>query len=221
MGHKYLCRASDTVKDQSYFLCDLPFSVVQKLLFPLGKLNKQEVRNMASKANMEAAEEPESMDICFSVPNEILNKNERGSIIGINGEIIGEHKGITNYTIGQRKGLGIAAKEPLYVLSIDAARNLIIAGTQKEAFKKNVHAVNTNNLTDKTLDSFINKKLFGKTRSRGEPSPCKIIDISQESFSVEFEAPQFAPTPGQRLVCYDESGAMLLSGVISFNRLHI
>jgi len=215
MGHKYLCRASDTGKDQSYFLCDLESGVVQKLLFPLGKMNKREVRDIAKKANIDAAKGIESMDKCFSVPNEILNVNERGNIFGTNGEIIGEHKGITNYTIGQRKLLGIAAKEPLYVLSIDAAKNSIIAGTQKEAFKKNVCAVNTNNLTNKTLDYFININLFGKTRSRGEPAPCKIINISHEDFSVEFEEPQFAPTPGQRLACYNESGAILLSGVIS------
>ena len=214
-SHKYICRAKDTGKDQSYFLCDLPSSIVQKLLFPLGKMNKHEVRKIAKEANIAAVEEPESMDACFSVPNEILNVNERGNITGTNGEIIGEHKGIMNYTIGQRKGLGIAAKEPLYVLSIDAARNTIIAGNHKEAFKKNVYAVNTNNLTDKSLHNFINRRLYGKTRSRGEPAPCIIIDINQENFSVRFEEPQFAPTPGQRLVCYNENGSLLLSGVIS------
>ena len=215
IGHKYLCRASDIGKDQSYFLCDLPSGVVQKLIFPLGTMNKREVKEMARKANIEAVENPESMDSCFSVPSEVYIENARGNIIGTDGKIIGEHKGIANYTIGQRHGLGIAAKEPLYVLSIDAAGNSIVAGTQTEAFKRNVHAINTNNLSDKTLDSFINKRFFGKTRSRGEPSPCKIIDTSQDNFSVEFEAPHFAPTPGQRLVCYDENGAMLLSGVIS------
>ena len=214
-SHKYICRAIDAGKDQSYFLCDLPSAVVQKLLFPLGKMNKREVRRIAKEANIAAVEEPESMDVCFSVPDEIYNANGRGNITGTNGKIIGEHKGIVNYTIGQRKGLGIAAKEPLYVISIDAARNSIIAGTHKEAFRKDVYAVNTNNLTNKALHSFINKKLYGKTRSRGEPAPCIIIDINHENFLVRFEEPQFAPAPGQRLVCYNENGAMLLSGVIS------
>ena len=214
-GHKYICRASDANKDQSYFLCDLPSDVVQKLLFPLSRYNKQMVREIAKRANIETAEEPESMDACFQVPNEDLNLNKRGLILGTNGIILGEHQGIANYTIGQRKGLRIAALEPLYVLNIDAIKNTIIAGTQGEAYKKNVYAVNTNNLTDKTLQNLTNVKLFGKTRSRGEPSPCRIINISPDNFSVEFEEPQFAPTPGQRLVCYNEWGAMFLSGVIA------
>jgi len=213
--HKYLCRASDSEKDQSYFLCDLSAGVVQKLLFPLSRMNKSEVIDIAIKANLEAVKRPESMDTCFSIPSDTLNIKKRGSIVGTNGKILGEHNGIANYTIGQRKGLGIAAKEPLYVLSINVPKNLITVGTKNEAFKAKVHATNTNNLTNKTLDYMINKKLFGKTRSRGEPSPCKVIEINNENFSVEFEEPQFAPTPGQRLVCYNENGAILLSGVIS------
>jgi len=213
--HKYLCRASDTTKDQSYFLCDLPVGVVQKLLFPLSRMNKSEVRELAIKSNLEAAERPESMDTCFNIHDETFSIMKRGSIVGTNGKILGEHNGITNYTIGQRKGLGIAAKEPLYVLSVNVSKNTVTVGTKTEALKDNVHATNTNNLTNRTLDYMLDKKLIGKTRSRGEPSPCKIIEISDESFSVRFEEPQFAPTPGQRLVCYNENGAILLSGVIS------
>ena len=215
MDHKYICRASDLNKDQSYFLCDLPSDVVQKLVFPLGKMNKQMVREIARKAKIETAEKPESMDVCFCVPDDEIYANKRGAIVGTNGIVLGEHKGIANYTTGQRKGLRIAAKEPLYVLSIDAIKNIVVAGTKEEAYKKNVYAVNTNNLTNKTLEHLINVKLFGKTRSRGEPSPCKITNISPKDFSVEFDEPQFAPTPGQRLVCYNECGALLLSGVIS------
>jgi len=215
MGYKYICRASDKSKDQSYFLCDLPSGVVQKLLFPLGKMNKQMVREIARQANIATAGKPESMDKCFCVPDEIMNMNKRGAILGTNGEVLGEHKGIANYTIGQRKGLRIAAKEPLYVLNIDAVNNTIIVGAKDEAYKKNVYAVNTNNLTNVAPENLTNKKLFGKTRSRGEPSPCKIINIAPDNFSVEFEEPQLAPTPGQRLVCYNECGALLLSGVIS------
>jgi tRNA-specific 2-thiouridylase len=214
MDYKYICRASDTAKDQSYFLCDLPFGIVQKLLFPIGKMKKHEVREIAREAKLESAEKLESMDTCFCVPDEFFNMCKRGNIIETNGKTIGEHKGITNYTIGQRKGLGIAAKEALYVLNIDTVKNTIIVGTKNEAFRKNVKAIKINNLTNKALDDMINKKLFGKTRSRGEPSPCKIIEISHESFTVEFEEPQFAPTPGQRLVCYNEIGAIMLSGVI-------
>jgi tRNA-specific 2-thiouridylase len=215
MDHKYICRASDVKKDQSYFLCDLPSDVVQRILFPLGKMNKQMVRDIARQANLETAEKPESMDTCFCVPNENINSNKKGIIFGTNGKVMGEHKGTANYTIGQRKGLRIAAKKPLYVLHIDAINNIIIVGDEDEAYKKDVYAVNTNNLTDKTLEHLANKKLFGKTRSRGEPSPCRIININPDNFLAEFDEPQFAPTPGQRLVCYNEYGALLLSGVIA------
>lgn len=214
-GHKYICRASDTVKDQSYFLCDLSSHVVQKLLFPLGKMNKREIRSIAKEANLETVGKPESMDTCFNITNEIPCTNGHGNIIGTNGIVIGRHKGITNYTIGQRKGLGIAAKEPLYVLDVDATKNSIIVGTKSEAFKSNVHTANTNNMTNKPPEHMLNKVLYGKTRSRGEPSSCRVTEISNENFSVEFQEPQFAPTPGQRLVCYNEHGLMLLSGIIS------
>jgi len=215
MNHKYICRASDLSKDQSYFLCDLSSNVVQKLIFPLGKISKHEVRKIARSANIESAENPESMDTCFVIPNEVFNMNKQGNIKGFDGIVLGKHKGVGNYTVGQRKGLGIAAKEPLYVLGIDAANNSIIVGTNGEAYKKNVHADKTNNFTDKPSNHMINKILFGKTRSRGEPSACRVTEIDDQGFSVEFVEPQFAPTPGQRLVCYDECGAILLGGVIT------
>lgn len=200
----YLARAAYLEKDQSYFLCDVPREILKKLHFPLGELTKAEVREIARKEGLSVADKPESMDACFELPQ----NNNLGDIVDLNGKILGRHKGISNYTIGQRKGLGIAYSEPLFVLRTEEHR--IVVGTREHAFTLEVSAEKPNIMAP----DLINERLFAKTRSRGEPAACEILSIDENKLSLRFSEPTFAPTPGQRLVCYNGSGILVVSGSI-------
>jgi tRNA-specific 2-thiouridylase len=129
------------------------------------------------------------------------------------GKKIGAHQGIAHYTIGQRRGLGIAGGIPLYVGRIDARANTIALGTREEVSTRLVRANPRNALLPEKL--VCGAKLLGKIRSYGEPRPCRLLDLTSDGLTVEFEQPQFAPCPGQRLVLYDEEENVVAGGVIT------
>lgn len=209
----YLVRGANEAKDQSYFLCDLPQERLCRLYFPLEEYSKDRVREVAREAGMAVADRSDSMEICFVAGEDYrdrLPSGTPGDIVDKEGTVLGRHTGIGNYTIGQRKGMGIAAPRPLYVLKIDAVRNEIVVGDQEEAFVREVFARRPNVLAPDKTDA----PLFGKTRSRSVLSPCRILRLDEEALSVAFKAPQFAPAAGQRLVLYDGNGVLVVSGVI-------
>jgi tRNA-specific 2-thiouridylase len=214
----YLRRARDKDKDQSYFLYGIPRHRLPNLILPLGNLTKQEVRTMAAELRLSVAEKAESMELCFAGEQDYRlaleddAANRPGDMIDMQGRKIGVHKGIANYTLGQRRGLGFAGGKPLYVGRIDAVANTVALGTREEVSTRIVRAANRNTLVPESL--IPDARLFGKIRSYGDPRPCRLIDLTPDRMTVEFDEPQFAPCPGQRLVLYDEQEDVVAGGVI-------
>lgn len=208
-------------KDQSYFLCQIDKDVLPYVLFPLNKFNsKDEIRSLAKQYNLPVSEKKDSQEICF-IPNDNYKlfleknniKNKPGNIISKNGTILGKHNGLYKYTIGQRKGLNIAYKEPLYVLELDTKNNNVIVGTNNDLLKKELTATNINYLTDK--DTFFNTKLYAKIRSRGsleEIEQCQLDN--QNNLIITFSKCLRAITPGQYIVFYNDKNECLGSGCI-------
>ena len=156
------------------------------------------------------------MELCFAAEGDYRAAlglpPENGPVLDVSGNVIGEHKGIVNYTIGQRKGVRIAAHKPMYVISIDAPNNSITIGERKNALKSDVVAENVNILIPEIIMS--TSELFGKIRSQGEPTSCVLVQSDDSTIAVRFNEPQFAPTPGQRLVLYDSLDRVVAGGVI-------
>ncbi len=163
------------------------------------------------------AEKKESMEICFAGEGDyrrlIENRSSRpGLIVDERGAPLGTHGGISNFTVGQRKGLGIASRKGLYVLRIDGEKDLVVVGPRERAFRRMVRAEDTNVLLPDLLVP--GAALFGKTRSRGEPQPLTVLECEGGELIVRFAEPHFAPAPGQRLVVYDKDGRVTGGGVI-------
>ena len=220
-GQPALARGADLEKDQSYFLYGIQKERLARLLMPLGELCKESVRAIAEEAGLEAAGKKDSMEICFASAGgyrQLLESCPRapGQIVDETGKVLGRHGGVRNFTVGQRKGLGIASRNGLHVLHMDGENNRIVVGPRERVFSRFVEAGDINNLLPDMLAE--GADLFGKTRSRGEPSPLKIVSFQDGILKVRFEEPQFAPAPGQCLVIYGESGLVAGGGVI--RRLH-
>jgi tRNA-uridine 2-sulfurtransferase len=216
-----LLRARDDSKDQSYFLWGLSQEQLSRSDFPLGELTKEEVRALARRANLPVAEKPESMELCFvptgsyvqfiqaySQERGISLQNGDGEIVNENGDVIGRHNGVHNFTVGQRKGLGFAAGKPLYVLSIDPERNLVVVG-EDEVLRKTLCEVEGVNWIscEKPCAPL---RAFAKIRHKHEPAPAIIEPLDARSARLTFDTPQRAITPGQAAVFYD--GGIVLGG---------
>ncbi len=203
-----LFKGIDESKDQSYFLFSIPKEKLSKILFPVGDLKKEEVRKIAEEIGLHVSKKSESQDICFIegsykefVKNYISGLNSSGYIKDLSGNILGEHKGIFNYTIGQRRGFGIYSKEPLYVVGINARENSIIIGTNKDLMKRKLRASKANFLVP--LEKVDGKIFEVKIRYRNKGERGKVKIISENSFEVEFLKEVRAITPGQAAVIYD------------------
>jgi len=220
-GAAYLGKAKDKAKDQSYFLYGINTENLARIIFPMGELTKKEVRSIAAGINLTVAEKPESMELCFAAEGnyrDALASNQasqHGDIIDMQGNRIGTHKGIANYTLGQRQGIGYAGGIPLYVGRIDPAKNTIALGTREQASFRTVRMSQVNILIPEEFTT--GRRLFGKIRSYGEPAPCMVSDIVQNHATVEFDTPQFAPTPGQKLVLYNCDDNIVAGGTISLD----
>ncbi len=218
-GKKLLGRARDKAKDQSYFLYGITAEKLQRFVLPLGELTKDEVRSTAVQLNLSVADKAESMELCFAGEGDYrlalddAQTNREGDITDMEGNIIGTHKGISNYTLGQRQGIGYAGGKPLYVGKIDAAANTIALGTRDQVSTHTVRANRINVLIPEEFEP--GGKFFGKIRSYGDPQPCKLVDGGQTEMTVEFERSQFAPCPGQRLVLYNNNDNIVVGGIIS------
>ncbi len=217
-GRACLGRAADKTKDQSYFLYGIDSARLARLVLPLGDLTKDQVRSVARQLSLPVADKAESMELCFAGEGDYraaligpeVDKN--GDITDMQGNIIGTHKGIANYTLGQRRGIGFAGGKPLYVGRIDAGANTIALGTREETSFRTVRANRINTLIPEEL--VVGNGAFGKIRSYGDPAPCQITDIGGDEITVEFKEPQFAPCPGQRLVLYDGHDGVIGGGTI-------
>ena len=217
-GHANMYRAKDRNRDQSYFLFSTSQEQLDYLRFPLGEIDKSETRTIAQKLKLNVANKPDSQDICF-VPNgdygSVINKFrpesfKSGKILDLSGKVIGKHEGIINYTIGQRKGIKISNKDPLYVVNIDAKNNTIIVGEKRFLEIKEIQLRNLNLLgNQKDFKDVIDIKV----RSTGKLLKAK-INISSSAAKVKILDSETGISPGQACVFYskDNIGDKLLGG---------
>ncbi len=205
-----LKRGVNPKKDQSYFLYKLRQEQLANILMPLGKCTKEETREIARRNNFEVAEKPDSQDFYSGDYNDLLQvKNKKGNIILKDGTILGEHQGFWNYTIGQRKGLGVAYKAPLYVIDLKKETNEVVVGEADETFNKSLDAIELNWVSIPNLTSEM--KVTAKVRSAQIPVEA-VISPTENGVHVEFVDMQKALTKGQSVVFYD--GEILLGGGI-------
>ena len=217
-GHASMYRAKDINRDQSYFLFSTTQEQLNFLRFPLGEIDKLETRSIAKKLNLNVADKPDSQDICF-VPNgdysSVIKKFrpesfKTGKIIDIQGNQIGEHDGIINYTIGQRKGIKISSSKPLYVVNINAKDNTVIVGNKENLEIKEILLREINMLaSEKEFDEIVNVKV----RSTGKLLKAKIQFIDNYA-KVEILDKETGISPGQACVFYskDDFGDKVLGG---------
>lgn len=214
-----LKRANNKAKDQSYFLYGIKKDLLKHIIFPLSDYDsKEEVREIAKRAGLSVNNKKDSQEVCF-VPNDDYKtflyanssiKDTVGDICLEDGTILGKHTGITNYTIGQRKGLNISYKEPLYVIDIDHIKNKVIVGPNTKLFHNKLIATDVNFLTDD-----IEKEIYAKIRSRGNLEEAIIEVLANNQAQVTFKNPQRAITKGQSVVFYNKSDICLGGGIIS------
>ncbi|MCM8766574.1 MAG: tRNA 2-thiouridine(34) synthase MnmA [Candidatus Omnitrophica bacterium] len=198
-----LKRGIDEEKDQTYFLFLLTQEQLSKIIFPLGNYTKKQVRELARKYNLHLSDKEESQDfICGDRSFFFRDREKEGFIVDKYGNILGRHKGIVYYTIGQRKGLGIAKGERLYVIGIDKEENKIIVGEEKDLYKKHLIAENLNYISIEKLVS--EKEVEAKIRYKHTPAKCIIKPLDEKRVEVVFEREQRAPTPGQAVVFYEK-----------------
>ena len=217
-GRRCLARATDRERDQSYFLYGIDAERLGRLVFPLGELSKHEVRRTAAEEGLEVAEKLDSMELCFAGEGDYRAAlgevgAEKGRILDVEGKELGEHEGICNYTIGQRRGLGVAGGKPLYVTRISAADNSVTLGTWEQACRRDVRMEEVNVLWPEKLQA--GARLWGQIRSPGKASPCVVKELG-EAVAVEFDEPQFGPCSGQRLVLYEEDEVVVAGGTINY-----
>jgi len=208
-GRVALRRASADVKDQSYFLCMLTQEQLRRVMFPLGELSKPQVREIARKAGFSNHDRRESQDFVAGGYRSVVSAPEKeGPITDPDGNVIGTHKGVWGYTIGQRKGLGVGGGDPLYVTEIHAATNTVVAGPEQKLYRGDltVHDANWSAIDPPSAPV----RLDVKIRYRNPPAPATVTALPDGSVSVVFDEPQRAITRGQWAVFYQED--VLLGG---------
>jgi tRNA-uridine 2-sulfurtransferase len=220
-GRWLLKRPSDRSKDQTYFLFGLTQEQLSRTLFPLGEMTKPQVRELARRYGLALAEKPDSQEICF-VPGGDYKRfidayladqgeslpDTAGELVTTNGEVIGEHGGIHNFTVGQRKGLGVATGSPLYVIQISGADKQVIVGGEEHLYSRTLRARRVNLISVDALHEPM--RVFVKIRHRHEPAAAVIENTGPDEILVTFDQPQRAITPGQAAVFYD--GDVVIGG---------
>lgn len=204
-----LKKGLDRQKDQSYFLYTLTQSRLRRILMPVGSFTKKHVREKAAELGLAVAGRPESQEICFVPDNDyarflrlrIPQAFKPGSVVDCEGKTIGRHLGIPGFTIGQRRGMGIAAPRPLYVLAIDAEKNSVVAGTDEALYRKELEASRVNFIAGRPLEAPLRVK--AKIRYKHREASAVVIPAAKGRVRVLFDAPQRAVAPGQAVVFYD------------------
>tara|TARA_Y100000590_G_C15722589_1_gene1014013 strand:- start:132 stop:1268 length:1137 start_codon:yes stop_codon:yes gene_type:complete len=218
-GVSEMYRAKDHERDQSYFLFNTKRDQLNFLRFPLGKFTKKETREIAKKLNLSVADKPDSQDICF-VPNgdyaSVIQRFKpqsfkKGNILDLSNNIVGTHNGIINFTIGQRKGIGVAHKEALYVVKIDPNKNEIVVGPRSALAVDKIKLRDLNQLCD-NIENF-NSNLFVKVRSTGQLLKAE-VKVKGTNAEVELENKEMGISPGQACVFYfkNQIGDKMLGG---------
>ncbi len=209
-GDRYLLKkATDTNKDQSYFLWSIKKELLPHILFPLGGFTKPEIRAIAEKNGFSNAHRSDSQDICFIPDGEYIPFIKRhssceypcGNFIDVDGRVIGQHSGIINYTIGQRKGLGVAFGVPMFVGNKNANDNTVTLCTDEQLYRDTLIASSVNLLVD--CDLTTPTRLQTKIRYRHTPATATVTRTDEDKLTVKFDVPQRAIAPGQSLVLYD------------------
>lgn len=219
-----LMRGIDRGKDQSYALYPLTQDELSRTLLPLGGLTKEEVREIARKANLKTAEKPESQEICFVSTSyrEFLAERgiepEPGPIVDTTGRTVGRHIGLPFYTVGQRRGLGIAAGEPLYVVDLDVRSNTVVVGKRSEAYSRGCLVENLNLIAEPVLNEPVHGTCMVRYRGAEVEAVLEPVEDPAEPCSarIRFESPLFAVTPGQAAVLYQ--GDLVYGGGIIVSR---
>jgi tRNA-specific 2-thiouridylase len=217
-GRTLLRRATDRSKDQSYFLFDLSEEQRRAIEFPLGRLRKSEVRELAREIGLAAAERPESMDLCFVREGEsyrdfldrvgLTPQASPGELVDTEGAVIGSHEGVANFTVGQRRGIGISADRRLYVVSVDPESNRVVVGDGGSLLRDRCSLRRTRWIPFERPESPL--RAMVRIRSTHEGAPATIADHGGGRAEVVFDRPQRAITPGQAAVAYD--GDLVLGG---------
>src|SRR5271157_2435346 len=209
LGGRALYRAEDPERDQSYFLFATPRDQLARLRFPLGAMPKPEVRELARRFGLMNAEKADSQDICFVPAGHYSDMIERlmpgasapGDIVHVDGRVLGRHAGIVHYTIGQRRGLGVAATEPLYVVALDAARGRVVVGPRAALAKtrlklRDVNWIGDGEIADLPADGLL---IAARVRSTRPPAPALLLPSGE----VDFVEPESGVSPGQACVFYE------------------
>lgn len=215
-GRAELLRAADSEKDQSYYLFGLQQPQLRQFHMPLGEMTKAETRQMAREVGLHLADKPDSQDICFVSDGDyrrfLLNDaglNEdalAGAVVDTAGRIVGRHNGIHNFTIGQRKGLGLGGGEVRYVVDILPETRTVVVGNEEDIYASALSGSGLNWVGIEPTTEPV--RVRAKIRYRHEPEAATLIPGEGDSFRMEFDEPQRAITPGQAVVCYDEATAM-------------
>jgi tRNA-specific 2-thiouridylase len=214
-GRWLLKRAVDHARDQSYFLFGLTQEQLSRTRFPLGEMRKEEVREMARRHGLALAEKPDSQEICF-VPGGDYKRfidaylaeqgetpgETAGELVTTGGEVLGEHEGIQNFTVGQRKGLGVATGSPLYVLQIRGEARQVVVGSDQELYSRTLLARDLNWIAVEKLEAPL--RVQAKIRHRHEPAAATVEPAGEGEAQVTFDQAQRAITPGQAVVFYDD-----------------
>jgi tRNA-uridine 2-sulfurtransferase len=217
--NRYCIKMSETIKkDQSYALYNLTQYQLARTLMPLGNYNKNEIREIANNIGLPVANKPDSQEICFIPDNNygdfVKNRTQKvipiGDFIDINGNVLGKHKGIIYYTIGQRKGLGISLGKPMFVKEINIKNNTICLVDNDDLFSDILYADDVNFMANSNFN--VELRAYAKIRYSHEPSPCT-VSVENNKMKVVFDEKQRAITPGQAVVIYSE-GKVLGGGVI-------
>jgi len=212
-GRHELLRAADQSKDQSYFLFGLTQEQMARTMFPLGELTKADVRDIARRARLPVAEKPESQEICFVPTGDYAHfieayladqgrelPPESGEVVTTDGHVVGHHDGVHRFTVGQRRGLGVAVGQPLYVLQIDAAHNRVVVGEDRELRRDTCEVADVNWIPSAHLEQPI--EVTAKVRYRHAPAVAIVEPLESTTARLRFREPQRAITPGQAAVFY-------------------
>lgn len=215
-GRYTICRSGSVRKDQTYALYNLTQNQLAHTLFPIGEYEKERIREIAKEADLMVAHKPDSQEICFVpdgdyasfIEQETGKKEKKGNFVSMEGKILGTHKGIGHYTIGQRKGLGIAFGEPVFVVEIRPDTNEVVLGKGSDVFTDKLRAEMINYMA---VDRFEKgQQVMAKIRYNHEGAPAIIRNVGEDFFELEFPEPVRAVTPGQAVVLYE--GENVLGG---------
>jgi tRNA-specific 2-thiouridylase len=221
-GRYSIQNSKDNRKDQSYALWGLTQESLSRTLLPLGKYSKPEIRKLAEEFGLKTANKPDSQEICFVADNnyerflqeripDVIDNLEKGEMV-YKGEKINEHKGLPFYTVGQRKGLGVAIGKPIYVKKIDHKNNRIEVGDKKDLLETVLEADDINYLAVEKLNP--GQTVYAKIRYSDKAAEAEINHADENLLRLTFKEPKSAITPGQSVVVYNEDGVVLLGGVI-------